>query len=146
LGYFPELFRAASERLNIPQALGWLIANQLPDGSWGDPVLIMYHDRILSTLSALVALRTWGAAPAAVVRGERFVRAHVGHLALEARELATIGFELLFPSLMETAEQLGLDLPYNHPHVKSRRRCAQESSRVCPSRSVHRCHQIGNED
>jgi hypothetical protein len=111
--------RPPSEYPNPPQALEWLIANQLPDGSWGDPVLITYHDRILSTLSALVALRTWGAAPAAVARGEGFVRAHVGRLALESREVATIGFELLFPSLMETAEQLGLDLPYNHPHVKS---------------------------
>jgi hypothetical protein len=111
--------RPASETPNPPQALEWLIANQLPDGSWGDPVFIMYYDRILSTLSALVALKTWGAAPAAIALGERFVRAHVERLALEAREMATIGFELVFPSLMETAEQLGLDLPYNYLHVKS---------------------------
>src|SRR5689334_8925592 len=41
------------------QALTWLRHHQHQDGSWGGEIL-HYHDRIISTLSAMIALYTAG--------------------------------------------------------------------------------------
>ena len=38
------------------RALAWLAENQLPDGSWGAPAPMYYHDRVLCTLAAMIAL------------------------------------------------------------------------------------------
>ena len=38
------------------KALSWLAENQLPDGSWGAPAFMYYHDRVLCTLAAMIAL------------------------------------------------------------------------------------------
>ena len=39
-------------------ALQWICENQQPDGSWGAPRVMYYHDRVISTLAAMLAL-TW---------------------------------------------------------------------------------------
>src|SRR5512143_757793 len=38
------------------RALHWLCENQLPDGSWGVAQPYYYQDRIISALSAMIAL------------------------------------------------------------------------------------------
>ena len=38
------------------QALVWLAENQLPDGSWGATTPMYYHDRVICTLAAMIAL------------------------------------------------------------------------------------------
>jgi len=43
-------------------ALAWLRANQLPDGSWGSREPLYYHDRVISTLAAVIALARRGLA------------------------------------------------------------------------------------
>jgi len=47
----------------FPSSLEWIAKNQLPDGSLGDSQLFLTHDRILSTLACVVALRTWNMHP-----------------------------------------------------------------------------------
>ncbi len=42
------------------EALEWLCAHQLPEGSWGSPEPICYHDRIICTLSAMTAIARHG--------------------------------------------------------------------------------------
>jgi halimadienyl-diphosphate synthase len=37
-------------------ALEWINANQLPDGSWGTGDILYYHDRVVCTLAAMIAL------------------------------------------------------------------------------------------
>jgi len=39
----------------FPESIKWLIAHQKEDGSWGGDVEY-YHDRVVSTLSSLLAL------------------------------------------------------------------------------------------
>lgn len=39
-------------------------------------------------------------------------------LAEEEAELMPIGFEIAFPSLIEMAKDLGLDVPFDHPALK----------------------------
>jgi halimadienyl-diphosphate synthase len=96
------------------QALGWLSENQLPDGSWGTAVPFYYHDRVICTLAAMIALTYQGR------RGHDKVQIDNGKLALE-RILgkataglpsdpngATIGFEMIAPTLVQEAEKLGI--------------------------------------
>ena len=47
----------------FPSSLQWIVNNQLPDGSWGDSFLFLAHDRIISTLTCLIALKLWDVNP-----------------------------------------------------------------------------------
>src|SRR4030095_9092722 len=58
-------------------ALHWLAENQLPDGSWGGAAPVYHHDRVLCTLSAMIALTYRGR------RGHDKVQIENGRLALE---------------------------------------------------------------
>lgn len=96
------------------QALNWLCENQLPDGSWGAAKPFYYHDRVISTLAAMIALTH---------RGRRTQDRHQiekGLLALESitggatvglaadPNGATVGFEMIVPTLVAEAENLGI--------------------------------------
>ena len=97
----------------FPECIQWLLANQHPDGSWGSRI-VNYHDRIINTVSALMALKERGQQyESQIQRGETFVWESIRNLNQE--KLKLVGSELLFPSLMKQAEALGLNLPY---HVK----------------------------
>jgi len=96
------------------QALSWLAENQLPDGSWGAPAPMYYHDRVLCTLAAMIALTYRGR------RGHDKVQIDNGRFALERivggatqglqadPNGATVGFEMIAPTLAAEAEKLGI--------------------------------------
>jgi halimadienyl-diphosphate synthase len=96
------------------QALAWLAENQLPDGSWGARAPFYHHDRVLCTLAAMIALTYRGR------RGHDKIQVENGKLALERivggataglqadPNGATVGFEMIAPTLAEEAEKLGL--------------------------------------
>src|SRR5512134_811883 len=98
-------------------ALAWLVENQLPDGSWGAPAPMYYHDRVLCTLAAMIALSYRGR------RGHDKVQVDKGKLALERivggatlglqsdPNGATVGFEMIAPTLSAEAEKLGIIKP-----------------------------------
>src|SRR5512132_4218272 len=95
-------------------ALAWLSENQLPDGSWGAPAPMYYHDRVLCTLAAMIALSYQGR------RVRDKARIENGRLALERivggatqglqadPNGATVGFEMIAPTLATEAEKLGI--------------------------------------
>jgi halimadienyl-diphosphate synthase len=105
--------------INIEPAMAnssiqWICENQLPDGSWGASTPMYYHDRVICTLAAMTVL---------VQRGRRVqdrVQVEKGLAALEkitsgaTRGLqadpngATIGFEMIAPTLVAEAEKLGI--------------------------------------
>lgn len=92
-------------------ALEWLRRNQHPDGTWGGP-LVQYHDRFVSTLAAIVALREAGREPRderRVKRGENALWKLVGRLGRDDSD--TIGFPVISAALTREAAQLGLDVP-----------------------------------
>ncbi|OAY75316.1 Ent-copalyl diphosphate synthase 1, chloroplastic, partial [Ananas comosus] len=88
----------------FPSSIRWIVDNQLPDGSWGDAATFSAHDRMINTLACVVALKLWDL--------------HPEKLAEEEAELMPIGFEIAFPSLIEMAKDLGLDVPFDHPALK----------------------------
>ncbi len=95
-------------------ALHWICNHQLPDGSWGAPEPMYYHDRVISTLAAMTALCRRGR------RASDRKQIEMGLCALEriaggaTRGLmadpngATAGFESIVPTLVAEAEQLGI--------------------------------------
>lgn len=95
-------------------AIEWICENQLPDGSWGARDIYYYHDRVICTLSAMIAL---------TYRGRRAYDQKQISLGLTALEQivngatkglqadpngATIGFEMIIPTLVAEAEKLGI--------------------------------------
>lgn len=91
------------------QALEWLREHQLPDGSWGASEPRYYHDRLICTLAAMTALGRYGNDKDKT----RLQRARLG-LDIATRGLRadpvgeTIGFEMIVPTLLEEAKELGL--------------------------------------
>lgn len=93
------------------RALDWLRRSQYPDGTWGAP-LLHYHDRFISTLAAIVALREVGddpRDPRRVKRGEDALWKLVGKLGRDDSD--TVGFPILSAALAEEATRLGLEVP-----------------------------------
>jgi halimadienyl-diphosphate synthase len=100
------------------KALQWITENQLPDGSWGASTPFYYHDRVICTLAAMIALAKHGR------RAQDRKQLDRGREALEQiiqrapqgvmanPHGATIGFELIVPTLVAEAEALGI-LPPN---------------------------------
>lgn len=93
------------------RSLEWLRRHQHPDGSWGAP-LVHYHDRFISTLAAIIALRECGndsRDERRVQHGEKALWRLVGRLGHDDSD--TVGFPLLSVALAEEATALGLDVP-----------------------------------
>ncbi len=94
--------------LGVP-ALQWLRDNQLSDGSWGANNPRYHHDRLICTLAAMTALAKYG-------NEEDFRRCQRAQLALKpvANGLladpagATVGFEMIAPTLLKEAHDLNL--------------------------------------
>lgn len=98
------------------QALDWIRDRQHPNGSWGGEFL-HYHDRFISTLSSIIALRIcgndrWDAER--IRHGETYLWREVGRLHVDADD--TIGFPVVAVSLVQEALTLGLDIPENIYH------------------------------
>lgn len=96
----------------FPDCLDWLRLHQHFDGSWGAE-WPYYHDRLICTLRAILTLREWHDDPADDARvrwGLAYIWRNAGRLAHDPWE--TVGFELLFPLLLDQAQAQGLPLPY----------------------------------
>ncbi len=104
-------------------ALQWLCSHQLPDGAWGAPFPAYYHDRLISTLTAMIVLSRCGR------RGTDRLQVDAGMRALENLVTgataglyldtngATAGFEMILPFLLNEAELLGLITPQGKEYL-----------------------------
>ncbi len=96
------------------RALDWICEHQLPDGSWGAAEPFYYHDRVISTLAAMIAISRQGRRAGdkrMIERGlaalNRIVGGATQGLAADPNG-ETIGFEMIAPILVADAHRLGL--------------------------------------
>ena len=96
------------------QALNWLCENQLYDGSWGAERPFYYHDRVISTLAAMIALTYRGRRAQdkrqieyGLLALEKITKGATGGLRADPNG-ATVGFEMIVPTLVAEAENLGI--------------------------------------
>ncbi|KAF8116486.1 hypothetical protein N665_0017s0043 [Sinapis alba] len=113
------LIDAGDKTPAFPSAVKWIADNQLSDGSWGDAHLFSYHDRLINTLACVVALTSWNLFPHQCHKGITFFRENIGKLEEEDDEHMPIGFEVAFPSLLEIARGINIDVPYDSPVLKN---------------------------
>mgnify|MGYP005838385943 CR=1 FL=1 len=94
----------------FPEALDWLRRTQWPDGSWGAEIEYV-HDRVISTLAAILALAERGRDDEDARRVERGLR-YIWEKADQLKhEQETIGFEVIVPTFLKKCRELGLALP-----------------------------------
>jgi halimadienyl-diphosphate synthase len=111
IAWLARLRAATNGYARWPDLVAWLLEHQHPDGSWGGQI-VYYHDRIICTLAAMIALHENGRSVAtqrAIQRAERYLWHHLHLLHRDPFEL--VGFELIFPTLLLKARDLGLDVP-----------------------------------
>ncbi|RDY07071.1 hypothetical protein CR513_08858, partial [Mucuna pruriens] len=103
---------ASSHTPFFPQCLNWLLDNQLLDGSWGLPGRhpLLMNDALLSTLASILTLKQWGVGEDQINRGLQFIESNIASINDE-KQHTPIGFDILFPSLIEYARKLGINLP-----------------------------------
>ncbi|KAF5818040.1 putative ent-copalyl diphosphate synthase [Helianthus annuus] len=102
----------------FPSCLQWIANHQLPDGSWGEPLMFSAFDRLLNTLACVIALTFWNIYPDKCGKGINFVNENMNKLGDEKEEHMTPGFELVFPSLIELAHKLEIKVPTDSPVLK----------------------------
>lgn len=108
-----------SDRPQFPSCLKWIIENQHSDGSWGEQFVFCIYDRLLNTLACVVALTTWNTTPEKRNKGVLFIKENICKLERGNVENMTCGFEIVFPALLDKAQHLDIDIPYNAPVLKN---------------------------
>ncbi|KAH7654576.1 Ent-kaurene synthase protein [Dioscorea alata] len=102
----------------FPKFVDWILENQQPDGSWGfyhlHPCLI--KDALLSTLACILALKRWNAGEEHIKRGLCFIGSNFV-LAIDEHLLAPVGFNIIFPGLVEYAIDMELKLPVKQSDI-----------------------------
>ncbi|KAF9614680.1 hypothetical protein IFM89_019808 [Coptis chinensis] len=93
----------------FPSSLEWIVNNQFPDGSWGHSFFSAY-DRLRCTLACVVALKTWNCDQEKWEKGMSFLGQYLHKLNDEDLEHQPSGFEVAFPTLIEMAQKLGLEV------------------------------------
>lgn len=95
-------------------ALEWICEHQHEDGSWGARFPFYYHDRVVCTLSAMIALTYKGRRQQDKLRIQNGLEAldRITAGATHGLQLdqsgATVGFEVITPTLVAEAEKLGI--------------------------------------
>ncbi|GLJ33854.1 hypothetical protein SUGI_0680450 [Cryptomeria japonica] len=102
----------------FPQTLKWIVCNQLTDGSWGGESCYLSHDRLLITLSCVIALRIWKVEGTKVQKGIDFVNNQTSLLDERGYSNLPNGFVILFSSLLKEAHALRLGISYEIPFIK----------------------------
>ncbi|GAV57768.1 Terpene_synth domain-containing protein/Terpene_synth_C domain-containing protein [Cephalotus follicularis] len=102
----------------FPSSLQWIAYNQNHDGSWGDSYIYTAHDRLLNTLACVIALKSWNIHPEKCQKGLEFFEQNISKLENENAEHMPIGFEIAFPSLLEIARSLNIEVSVDSPALQ----------------------------
>nr|DAD36870.1 TPA_asm: hypothetical protein HUJ06_007511 [Nelumbo nucifera] len=94
------------------ECVKWLLENQFPDGSWcffhSYPLVI--KDTLSSTLACVLALKRWNIGNNYIKKGINFIVSNLPSSTGEKKHVP-IGFDIVFPGMIEYAREMGLILP-----------------------------------
>ncbi|XP_050214572.1 ent-kaurene synthase TSP4, chloroplastic [Mercurialis annua] len=104
----------------FPECTKWIVENQLSDGSWGLPHChpLLIKDTLSSTLACVLALKQWGVGEKQVNKGLQFIELNSTSLSDE-KQHTPIGFDIIFPGMLEQAKELALNLPLRSDYIDS---------------------------
>ncbi|KAK4364805.1 hypothetical protein RND71_016163 [Anisodus tanguticus] len=108
-----------NDRPQFPSCLQWIVDNQLSDGSWGEEAVFCIYDRLLNTIASVVALTIWNTTSEKRNKGVLFIKENICKLETANVENMTCGFEIVFPALLDKAQHLDIDIPYDVPVLKN---------------------------
>ncbi|KAM7466317.1 hypothetical protein LguiB_013879 [Lonicera macranthoides] len=95
----------------FPGCLEWVMENQKADGSWGlssnHPSLV--KDSLSSTLACVLALQKWKVGEQLVQKGLDFIGSK-RYAVMDKHQSSPIGFDIIFPSMINYPNDLGLNL------------------------------------
>ncbi|KAG0491507.1 hypothetical protein HPP92_004905 [Vanilla planifolia] len=123
----------------FPLAIEWILKNQMEGGSWGDHLFFMI-DRLVCTLSCVITLKLWKQGDGHLTKGLQFLQARLQDLEIEKDLERKVGFEILFPSLLNEAKSLGLDLPYELSCMKHISKLREKKMSRIPLEMLHNVH------
>nr|UZM18091.1 ent-kaurene synthase [Gymnaconitum gymnandrum] len=124
----------------FPECLNWILENQHPDGSWGltqqHPLLL--KDTLSSTLASILALKRWNIGEDHVNKGLQFITSNFA-AATDEKQRNPIGFDIIFPGMIEYAQVMGINFPLGQTSLNSvLRKRDMELQRVSTSNSEGR--------
>lgn len=100
----------------FPKCLNWVMDNQLNDGSWGAFLLHQHppllKDSLSSTLASILALKRWNVGEDQINKGLSFIESNFAS-ATDKSQSSPIGFDIIFPGMLEYAKDLNIRLPLN---------------------------------
>ncbi|MFL5807702.1 MAG: prenyltransferase/squalene oxidase repeat-containing protein [Roseiflexaceae bacterium] len=106
-----QVIRFAPPAQGVEPALDWLLAQQQPDGGWGDPSVPLARD--IPTLAALLALHmytTSKAAHDAILSGLLFLQRQSAQWQMPLPDDIPLAAEFVLPALVKQAQQQGFAL------------------------------------
>lgn len=121
------------------RALNWLRENQLEDGTWGAEQPAYYHDRLVCTLSAMLALAENGDEKdkVRIERARNGIEKVVRPLASKS-VIETIAGELLIPVLLKQATAIGVIEPWDDPELQRLNKLRQAKFKMLPTGAISR--------
>ncbi|KAK4486233.1 hypothetical protein RD792_008903 [Penstemon davidsonii] len=122
----------------FPSSLEWIAENQLLDGSWGDEVYFCAFDRLVNTLACVVALKSWNVHGDKSEKGISYIKENMSKLENANAEHMICGFEVVFPALLQRAQNLGIeDIPYNDPVIREIYAARDQKLKRIPKELMH---------
>ena len=121
------------------EALGWLRAAQLNDGSWGAHQFFNTHDRIVCTLAATLALQEAGDSrdTQSIEKAHRFLSANRHKISLSPIG-ATVGFEMIVPTLVQELNKRNSNNAFSNQKKLTKATARQRKLKNIPSGMVTR--------
>ncbi|XP_073279791.1 ent-kaurene synthase TSP4, chloroplastic isoform X2 [Primulina huaijiensis] len=104
----------------FPDCVNWLIENQCGDGSWAHPHHhhLLRKDILSSTLACVLALKKWGVGEQQIDKGVHFIESNLTS-ATEESQISPLGFDIIFPGMLEYAEDLSFNLSLEPTTLKN---------------------------
>ncbi|XP_050370645.1 ent-kaurene synthase 5, chloroplastic [Argentina anserina] len=104
----------------FPECVNWLMDNQLQDGSWGSPNLhpLPIKDALSSTFACILALKQWSVGEEQINKGLHFIESNLAS-ATDEEQPSPVGFDIIFPAMIESAMSLNMNLPQGGSKLKA---------------------------